>query len=155
MKKKTIPLNTNGTDSTSEWIIKRLLTYEDICNHLFTILQTTCVFIANDGTVHKSPISTFHDPFIYNRHVAPQREQLMKVLAINQLFNIAAYYNSPWKSIVRDTSANTIEYDKVTGEYYVDTHYRSNGMPVFLHKADAWDVIGNPNFKDILDTIYK
>lgn len=79
-----------------------------------------------------------------------------KILAISQLMNIAKYYNKDWKPNWNnsDKSKYYIRYN--TGTYAVDCNYTYNyGNIFFKNKKDAQAVIDNPNFRDILDKIYK
>ena len=79
-----------------------------------------------------------------------------KILAISQLMNIAKYYNGDW---IPDWN-NQDEY-----KYYIiynrDTYKVDHGWTsicsniYFKNKKDAQAVIDNPNFRDILDAIYK
>ena len=79
-----------------------------------------------------------------------------KILAISQLMNIAKYYNRDWKPDWNnsDKSKYYIRYN--TGIYAVDCNYTYNyGNIFFKNKKDAQAVIDNPNFRDILDAVYK
>ena len=79
-----------------------------------------------------------------------------KILAISQLMNIAKYYNKDWKPDWNnsDKSKYYIRYN--TGTYAVDCNYTYNyGNIFFKNKKDAQAVINNPNFRNILDAIYK
>ena len=79
-----------------------------------------------------------------------------KILAISQLMNIAKYYNGGWKPDWNnsDKSKYYIRYN--TGTYAVDCNYTYNyGNIFFKNKKDAQAVIDNPNFRSILDTVYK
>ena len=79
-----------------------------------------------------------------------------KILAISQLMNIAKYYNKDWKPDWNnsDKSKYYIRYN--TGTYAVDCNYTYNyGNIFFKNKKDAQAVIDNPNFRSILDVIYK
>ena len=81
-----------------------------------------------------------------------------KVLAISQLMNIAKYYNRDWKPnwrslteskyyIYYTTRSNTYGVSNTSSTKYINIYFR-------LYK-DAKAVIDNPNFKSILDAIYK
>lgn len=79
-----------------------------------------------------------------------------KILAISQLMNIAKYYNRDWKPDWNnsDKSKYYIRYN--TGTYAVDCNYTYNyGNIFFKNKKDTQAVIDNPNFRDILDAVYK
>lgn len=79
-----------------------------------------------------------------------------KLVALSKLMNIAKYYNRDWKPDWNnsDKSKYYIRYN--TGTYAVDCNYTYNyGNIFFKNKKDAQAVIDNPNFRDILDKIYK
>lgn len=86
-----------------------------------------------------------------------------KIIAISQLMNIAKYYNKDWDYNASDD--NSIGYAIYYGAHLDDGGYMYNtinpqssvyyGVPVFKNKEDAQAVIDNPNFRDILDAIYK
>ena len=83
---------------------------------------------------------------------------LNKIIAISQLINIAKYYNGDW-----DPNWRSLEESK----YYIYYRTRSNtygvantsntnyGNIYFRSYKDAQEVIDNPNFRDILDVVYK
>ena len=79
-----------------------------------------------------------------------------KLVTLSKLMNIAKYYNKDWKPDWNnsDKSKYYIRYN--TGTYAVDCNYTYNyGNIFFKNKKDAQAVIDNPNFRDILDKIYK
>ena len=79
-----------------------------------------------------------------------------KLVALSRLMNIAKYYNKDWEPNWNnsDKSKYYIRYN--TGTYAVDCNYTYNyGNIFFKNKKDAQAVIDNPNFRDILDAIYK
>ena len=79
-----------------------------------------------------------------------------KLVALSKLMNIAKYYNKDWKPDWNnsDKSKYYIRYN--TGTYAVDCNYTYNyGNIFFKNKKDAQAVIDNPNFRSILDVIYK
>ena len=86
-----------------------------------------------------------------------------KILAISQLMNIAKYFNGDWEySTNVDKCGYMIAYDKTTMEPYsyqiVDINSNTDmyfGNIMFKNEADAQYVIDNPNFRSILDAIYK
>lgn len=79
------------------------------------------------------------------------KSQLNKVLAINKLFNIAEYYNQNKNNEVE----YIIKYNKYTNGYYIQLEKDECGLPKFYNYEDAISVINNPNFKSILDNIFK
>ena len=79
-----------------------------------------------------------------------------KLVASSKLMNIAKYYNKDWKPDWNnsDKSKYYIRYN--TGIYAVDCNYTYNyGNIFFKNKKDAIAIINNPNFRDILDAVYK
>ena len=79
-----------------------------------------------------------------------------KILAISKLMNIAKYYNGDWKPDWNNSDKPKYYIRYNTGTYAVDCNYTYNyGNIFFKNKEDAQAVIDNPNFRDILDSIYK
>lgn len=81
-----------------------------------------------------------------------------KIEAIQKLTNIAKYYNGDWKPEWnnRNEDKNYIYYGYTQNEYYVDAgNTYKKSFVYFKNQADAQAVIGNPNFRPILDAIYK
>lgn len=81
-----------------------------------------------------------------------------KIIAISQLMNIAKYYNGDWKPDWSniDKYKYYIIYNGSDDTYAVDYNsiYTYSNI-YFKNKEDAIAVINNPNFRDILDKIYK
>lgn len=144
-------------NSTFEYIkfkpIKKDITYEDVCNTIFVNNDT--YFISNRGYIHKGLVPDWDDTILPDRHIATNEKQLERLLALNQLFNIAEYYNRLHTTNIKN---NTIEYDGVKQIYYtssISTMYLRGVSAIFNRAEDAQAVINNPNFREILDTIYK
>lgn len=90
-----------------------------------------------------------------DKNNASNEKQLERILALNQLLNISEYYNMKVK--IR-CNLYLISYNTITKEYEILSDDTNNifGLTVyFCNKQDAQAVIDNPNFKKILDTIYK
>ena len=85
-------------------------------------------------------------------------EYTSKLEAIAKLMNIANYYNSDWKPNWSKQSEHKyhIIYDNNNNTYTVDYNisFVFNNI-YFKNREDAIAVINNPNFKNILDNIYK
>ena len=81
-----------------------------------------------------------------------------KILAISQLMNIAKYYNGDWKPDWSniDKYKYSITYNGRDDTYVVDCNsiYTYSNI-YFKNRKDAIAVINNPNFRNILDVIYK
>ena len=84
-----------------------------------------------------------------------------KISAIATLLDIANYYNKGWKPDFNNktTYKYVIQYNGIENKhthYSVDYDVCLNRCCVyFKNQEDAKAVIDNPNFRDILDTIYK
>ena len=81
-----------------------------------------------------------------------------KLCATDRLMNIARYYNGDWKPDWKnpDSLKFSIWYDTLREKY--DIEYCSGSVRndvYFKNKNDAQAVIDNPNFREILDVIYK
>lgn len=82
----------------------------------------------------------------------------IKAQAIAQLINIAKYYNGDWKPDWNNSNEDKyfIYYRYIKDEYAVDADLTEVANVVyFKNRADAQAVIDNPNFRPILDAIYK
>lgn len=85
-----------------------------------------------------------------------------KLVAIANLMDIASYFNKGWSyDVNQDVVGYLISYDRSIKEpcYNIskndsttDVYY---GNPVFKNEADAQYVIDNPNFREVLDKIFK
>ena len=81
-----------------------------------------------------------------------------KILAISQLMNIAKYYNGDWKPDWSniDKYKYYIIYNGSNNTYTVaDNSIYNYSNIYFKNWEDAQAVIDNPNFRDILNAVYK
>lgn len=85
-----------------------------------------------------------------------------KLIALANLMDIARYFNGNWKyDFAKEDVGYAIAYYKfVEPPHYSvckieNSVYTYYGNPVFKNEADAQYVIDNPNFRDILDKIFK
>ena len=131
-------------------LIKKYITYKDVCNKLFKKFQG--YLIGGYGEIED--FSYESDKFEPNS--ATNRKQLERLLALNQLLNIAEYYNRQHSKqnhtqyyIIKN---NKNWYDIVE---YKWLQYILGTVALFNSKEDAQAVIDNPNFREILDIIYK
>lgn len=85
-------------------------------------------------------------------------ENVNRLYAIDRLICIAKFYNGDWKPDWSNIDEHKfhILYDNRDGIYTTDynTTYSVN-MVYFKHREDAQAVIDNPNFREILDAIFK
>lgn len=130
--------------------IKKYLTYKEIAEKLN---KDTCFFIAKGKIQSYAQYASYDNPGVANSY-----RQIEKILAINQLMNIANYYNKGWKP---NWSTNKeykycIQYNKEYNEYSVYYSFLEiESIIYFKNEEDVQSIINNPNFRDILDTIYK
>lgn len=80
-----------------------------------------------------------------------------KLLAIDKLMNIAKYYNKDWKpNPYSEGGIYYIRFNRLKNVFWVDFTYGVDINDIFFKNLeDAEAVINNPNFKEILDTIYR
>ena len=129
--------------------IKKNITYEDVCEHLFK--DKNSFYITNSGGVN----SYLCVCSAMDKNNATNREQLKRLLALNQLLNIAEYYNRLHPTTNYPV---TIGYNTVSNVYYIigaSTKFLQGIKAIFNSREDVKAVINNPNFREILDTIYK
>lgn len=95
---------------------------------------------------------------ITNTNVYIHSSDTKALKAIAQLMNIAKYYNGDWKPnwCNSDEYKYYIIYKSNDNTYAIDYNwtYIRNSI-YFRNKKDAIAIINNPNFKTILDAIYK
>lgn len=130
--------------------IKKELTYEDVAEELFSSSLFTLDTIGRICHVCSTGSK-------FDKYNATNRKQLERLFALNQLLNIAEYYNK--KSPKKGKSVYCINLDERSSEYYFKAYISPTiirGLiPTFNNEKDAEAVINNPNFKEILDLVYK
>lgn len=130
-------------------LAKKYITYKGVCNKLFKNFQG--YLLSGYGEIEY--FSYESDKFEPNS--ATNRKQLDRLLALNQLLNIVEYYNS---LSAFEGETFQITYSNYLGKYYVQSSSSicSYGFtPLFNNEKDAEAVIDNPNFREILDMVYK
>ena len=112
-----------------------------------TIEQLYKLAKENNHITHRDSIKHFSDS---------------KLVALANLMDIARYFNGDWKyDVTKEVVGYSIAYYKFVEKphYSVckldNSVYTYYGSPVFKNKADAQYVIDNPNFRSILDVIFK
>ena len=132
-------------------LITKDITYEDICKKLF---GKGYYYFGDRGEIRE--IVEFDDKTCADRNNAAYIKQLNKILALNQLLNIAEYYNNIHNSN-NETHFYIVFYPHTQYSIYQNKYVcvRDGIIPLFNRKEDAQAVIDNPNFREILDTIYK
>ena len=129
---------------------KEYTTYKDVCVNLFA--EKYRYYIDSFGVIYSTQLKAF----ISSPNNAPNKKQIERLLALNQLMNIAYYYND--KQYMR--VGYYIKYDKLDDKYFVENLdnnlIQEAGMAaMFIYAKDAQAVINNPNFRSILDTLCK
>ena len=130
--------------------IKKGITYKNVSNKLFGDIEKIYYYTDSCGDIQFCQTTNVEDA-----NNATTVKQLKRILALNQLLNIAEYYNRLHTTNIQST---TIEYDGVNQKYYagqISIKYLRGISAIFNRKEDAQAVIDNPNFREILDTIYK
>lgn len=124
-------------------------TYEDICSNLFK----SGYYINDSSKIIR--VSDFNESAKKDKNNAINKKQLERVLALNQLLNIAEYYNQLHAK--KDYKQYYIVYHMTIGYkvYCYDEGAVPSVVVTFNRKEDAQAIIDNPNFREILDTIYK
>ena len=126
------------------------ITYEDVCVNLFA--EKYRYYIDSFGVIYSTQLKAF----IYSPNNAPNKKQIERLLALNQLMNIAYYYNHH-KYVEK---GYIITYNRESCCYGVmddnSSYYKLTAIdPIFEKIEDAQAVIDNPNFRSILDTLCK
>ena len=116
-------------------------------NKWLTLEQLYKLAKENNHVTHRDSIKDFSDS---------------KLVALANLMDIAKYFNGDWKyGFIKECVGYSIAYYKFVEEPYysvreIDNYvYTYYGNPVFKNEADAQYVIDNPNFRNILDKIFK
>lgn len=131
--------------------IKKDITYKDVCNEIFASYS---YFIDSKGGITKDDPENIK--VIENKNTASNSRQLKKLLALNQLLNIAEYYNNLHPKQGNYPYCITFEESCGYSKGIYDLNYPLYGLVALFNQAeDAQAVIDNPNFREILDTIYK
>ena len=99
-------------------------------------------------------INSFNSMTNTNVYIHSSDTKALKAIA--RLMNIAKYYNGDWKPDWSDPSEYKYFIVYNSNIYKVDYNWTSIYDRIyFKNKKDAQAVIDNPNFRDILDAIYK
>lgn len=129
--------------------IKKDITYGDVCERIF---DDNGFYILEVGGIKEAASLFYND----DKNNATNRKQLERILALNQLLNIAEYYNKQNPKQGDNPYCITLDEVNEYQEGAYDLSYTSFGLvALFNRKENAQAVIDNPNFREILDTIYK
>lgn len=116
-------------------------------NKWLTLEQLYKLAKENNIVTHRDSIKDFSDS---------------KLVALANLMDITKYFNDDWKyGFIKECVGYSIVYCKLAEESHYSVREIDNsfhtyyGNPVFKNESDAQYVIDNPNFRDILDKIFK
>ena len=115
----------------------------------------------NDNITLEDIYKDDNTDYAANLVILSENKLFNKLLCIARLIDIANYYNKGWKPDFGNklTHKYVIQYNGIENKhthYSVDYDVCLNRCCVyFKNQEDAQSVIDNPNFRDILDTIYK
>ena len=131
--------------------IKKNITYKEVCDNVLN----SGYYTNNQGII--IGVIDYSDRVKTDKNNATNSKQLERILALNQLLNIAEYYN---RLHIKTDKCYSILYDMRFKGYRVAVasawcRNSLTGIEVLFNKEDAQAVIDNPNFREILDTIYK
>lgn len=117
-----------------------------------------------EGIIKFKPKCTTYDDIVNSLssiaciNVCMHSSNIKKLIAMAQLMNIAKYHNGDWKPSWNSPEQPKyyIYYIHREDRYKVNSTTRINwGAVYFRFRDNAQSVIDNPNFKSILDAIYK
>ena len=116
-------------------------------NKWLTLEQLYKLAKENNHVTHRDSIKDFSDS---------------KLIALANLMDIAKYFNGDWNyDFTKECVGYSIVYCKLEKESHYSVREINNsfhtyyGNPVFKNEADAQYVIDNPNFREVLDKIFK
>ena len=100
---------------------------------------------------------------MHRKNIIVNKSNASKLVNLSKLMNIAKYYNGDWEPDWNTSKCNTyreskyyIYYENSENKYGVGYTTDINwGNVYFKSRDDAKSVIDNPNFRTILDAIYK
>ena len=164
---------TERTDKTS--VIFKLINNMEIKNNQLTInipkgyiidvehsdLSKGIIKFKKNNITLKDIYKDDNTDYAANLVILSENKLFNKLLCIARLIDIANYYNKGWKPDFNNktTYKYLIQYNGIENKhthYSVDYDVCLNRCCVyFKNQEDAQSVIDNPNFRDILDTIYK
>ena len=157
--------DTNRTDKTS--VIFKLINNMENNQLTINIPEGMEIDLANSNLAKgivkfKKKYITYEDilqayTIEYGSLVVPSRN-IDKLLAVSKSMDIAKYYNGDWKPNWSNFKENKfcIKFDYHKDRLYVDYNNSIGAGDVFFKNSeDARTVINNPNFRDILDVVYK
>ena len=108
------------------------LTYEEICEKLFSKLSTY-YFVNNHGNIYSA--SSICNPYISNPNSATTTHQLECILAKNKLATVAKYLNNGWKPNKGDHVFTIMFYGDCKDKLIISEHYFGTGESLVLFRT--------------------
>ena len=130
--------------------IKKDITYKEVCDNVLN----AGYYLNSRGEILYA--TNYAINVKTDKNNATNKKQLEKLLALNQLLNIAEYYNKQ-HSRQNNTQYYIIKNNKNGYDIveYKWLQYILGAVALFTREEDAQAVIDNPNFREILDAVYK
>ena len=126
------PVNSDFRNGVIKLKYKKDITYTEICNAL---------------------------DYKYYVDLSVPKANRDKLTAISELMSIADYFNGDWKPdwSNHNEAKYSIKYHHYLDKFFVDltSYFTSDGCVYFKNRDSVESIINNPNFKWILNTIYK
>ena len=126
------PVNSDFRNGVIKLKYKKDITYTEICNAL---------------------------DYKYYVDLSVPKANRDKLTAISELMSIADYFNGDWKPdwTNHNEAKYSIEYNHYRDKFFVNptSYFTSDGCVYFKNRDSVESIINNPNFKWILNTIYK
>lgn len=137
----------------------------DTENSTFTNIKFKPIKYITMRSVYKNviyPVTGFggeDDDIVFTQRDASLHGWLASdIVAYAALSDIARHYNNGWEPNWNDSKEEKyrIVYYSSKDQYVIKQNFDfNNGMVVFKSEADAQAVIDNPNFREILDVLFK
>lgn len=133
----------------------------DSCNVATGILTFKKEYITLDDVYNKlisEHKDLYSDCINVNKNIEEYTKRFDYMLALANLLDIAQYYNGNWKPDWSNDSQYKyyINYDNDNDNYTISSNTIWNqGTVYFKNKEDVQAVIDNPNFRDILNKVFK
>lgn len=140
--------------ATKEYCISPFMDYTYYSKDIQPSLAKGIVRFKSKYITYSKIINSFNSMTNTNVYIHSSDTKALKAIA--RLMNIAKYYNGDWKPDWSDPSEYKYFIVYNSNIYKVDYNWTSIYDRIyFKNKKDAQSVIDNPNFRDILDAIYK
>lgn len=138
----------NSTFECIKFKPKKCTSYKDVCESLFK--DSTIYFINNRGAIEEQVFKEMIDSARCDLNNCASRKQAEKLLAINQLMNIAKYLNKDWEpnwKIIEPKYYLNLKEDNIG----IDCDYWITSKPVYFKTIEfaekAIKILGEDTIK--------